>query len=223
MTGGKVTLPQRTLSAAVSIIPAGYGNYFSLHIDDYSVTVHPTPYNFRRTNFSDITPPASVDISYGQIAFHYSWSSTSGSLGGLAGETVDENVVAPSSPAVTVNGKRYFVPDYPPFNWEPNVFLDVSTDATLGQTQDDNTYGSSLNSTPASSFAKPYKADSFSLTQTFLYHDPAIMASGVENVIPGNSGPFTIKDSVVVDGKQPSGYSFVVTKDGSTSLPTPLP
>ncbi len=77
MTGGKVTLPQRTLSAAVNIVPAGHGNYFSVHIDNYSVTVHPQPYNFRQVG----TPTTGNDgtgHSNGTYITNYAWSSTDG-------------------------------------------------------------------------------------------------------------------------------------------------
>ena len=88
---------------------------------------------------------------------------------------------------------------------------------------DINSYGVSLTDSLAQCFATPYKADSFALSQTFLFNDPAVMAPGVEQPIPGDAGPFTIKDAVVVDSNSPSGYSFIVTKHNTPSLPAHLP
>lgn len=65
--------------------------------------------------------------------------------------------------------------------------------------------------------------DSYNLTQTYKFHDPDIMAAGVEQIIPGNAGPFTIKEAVIADSNSPSGYSYQVTKDGQESHPIPLP
>ncbi len=106
-----------------------------------------------------------------------------------------------------------------PFHSDP-----VPVPGTDGRITDSHSYGDDPNNlSPSVSFHKIYKADSFNLTQTYKFYDSATMKSGDEQIIPGNAGPFTIKDAVVLDSNSPSGYSFDVTKDGQIFLPQPLP
>ncbi len=229
VSGGTVTLPTRTLTAEADFSPTTsrpYGDFCTAQIASYSVTVHPQPYNYRRTPFSDITPPTSVNATAGALQFHYSWSSTDGNIANLTTISVHENVDAPPSPSVKdSNGNPSFAPDYPPFNWLVPFHSDpVSVPGTDGRLTDFHSFGDDPNNlNPNVYFHKNYKADSFNLTQTYKFHDSATMQPGDEQIIPGNAGPFTITDAVVLDSSSPSGYSFKVTKDGATSLPQPLP
>ena len=115
--------------------------------------------------------------------------------------------------------------DDPPFAWNVLVHFDsISLDGSHGSMSDDHLYGADQNNPdPSKSFSKKYKADSFNLTQTYKFYDPMTMPSGTEQLIPGDSGPFTITDAVVADSSSSSGYSFIVTKSGIPSLPQPLP
>ena len=72
-------------------------------------------------------------------------------------------------------------------------------------------------------FAKPYKVEHFTLTQSFLFNDPATMTTSDEQPIPGAVGPYQITNAVVADPGSPSGFSFVVTKDSVPSDPINLP
>ena len=226
VSGGTAKLPERTFSAEADSPDFPFGDLCIAHIDDYSVTVHATPYNFRRTNFDNQTPPTSVVVAAGELQFSYWRSSTSGNMSDLSGETIHENVDAPSSPSVNDDkGVPHFGPDFPPFNWLVPFHSDpVSVSGNASGMTDDHAYGDDpVHLDPSVSFHKPYKADSFDLTQTYKFNDPTIMASGTEQIIPGNAGPFTITDAVVADSNSPSGYSFQVSKDGATSLLQPLP
>ena len=144
----------------------------------------------------------------------------------LAAIEIHENVDAPPSPTVTVNGLVYYVSDDPPFVALALAHFDVVTVmANAGSIEDDHTWGTD---TLGNSFAKTngtstYPVDSYNLTQTYKFHDPATMAVGVEQIMPGNAGPFTITEAVIADSNSPSGYSYQVTKDGQPSLPIPLP
>jgi len=114
--GGNVaTLPSRTLKAEADYSDPSqpHGNICTAHIDNYSITVHPTPYNFRRTPFPGETPPASLKATAGALEFHYSWDSTDGNIANLTTTSVHENVDAPSSPSVNSDkGVPSFAPDY---------------------------------------------------------------------------------------------------------------
>jgi len=211
VSGGVATLPKRTLTAegdytGTSYYPP-YGSLTSAYVDNYQVTVHATPYYFRNTNFPG--GPTGIQGGPGDLFWHYSWNSTDGNLAHLAGETVNENVTCTAST------------DIPPFGWQPPPLTDISVHAENGVCTDDNTYGAHEGDTPAQSFVKNYMASSFSLTQTFKFLDPATSSS--EQDLPNNPGPLTITDSVYPDSSSPSGYSFMVTKDGTPSPPLQLP
>ncbi len=195
----------------------------TVRFDSYSATIHAQPYNFRRVYFPNTAPPTSVLITAGELQFYYKWSSTSGVMSDLSGETIHENVDAPSSPSITINGVAYYNPPAP-FNWAPDFHKDsvsVTASSTDGIT-DSHSWGNGQ-APITQCFVQKYVANSFNLTQNYKFNDPATMQTGTEQQIPGNSGPFTITDAVVVDNASPTGYSFTVTKDGSTSLLQPLP
>jgi len=231
VSGGVVTLT-RTFSGTASAPSTSY-NWSSAQagLGRYQVTVHATPYNFRRVNAYGTPPTSSVLVGAGDLHFHYEWDSTSGNIASngthpdLAAIELHENVDAPSSPTVTdAKGIVYYDTDDPPFAWNPQVHFDsVIVMADAGAIEDHHTWGATPGASLSSSFQPPYKADSFNQTQTYKFHDPATMASGAEEIIPGNAGPFTIKEAVIADSNSPSGYSYQVTKDGQPSLPQPLP
>lgn len=206
VTGNTVVLPTRTIRGEADC-SGPYGGYLVAHAGSYSVTIHATPYNLRNTNFPGGLTGIQGDP--GDLFWHYSWNSTDGNLAHLAGETVRENV------ACTVQT------EIPPFGWQPPALFDVAVHAENGVCTDDNSYGAHQGDTPSQSFVKPYKKSSFSLTQTWKYLDPAISPS--EQDLPQNPGPSTITDSVYPDSSSPSGYSFMVTKDGTPSPPLQLP
>ncbi len=216
-----ITLP---LSASGSGTPGLQGGGdASASVGPITIAIHAQPYNFRRTYFPNVTPQTSVIKTAGELQFQYKWSSTDGVMGDLAGETIHENVDAPSSPSVTINGVTQYAPPAP-FGWGiPFHFDSVAVDASsVDGITDSHSWGNGQ-APITDAFAKPYQANSFNLTQNYKFNDPATMQSGTEQQIPGNSGPLTITDAVIADPNSASGYSFTVTKDGSTSLPQPLP
>ena len=91
--------------------------------------------------------------------------------------------------------------------------------------EDHHTWGTDTlrNSFDNTKGTSKYPVDSYNFTQTYKFHDPATMAVGVEQITPGNAGPFTITEAVIADSNSPSGYSYQVIKDGQPSLPIPLP
>ncbi len=226
VSGGSITLTHTFKAHTEASMPndggSGVMNAFC-SFDGYTVKIHAQPYNFRATNFSNTTPPASVINTAGELQFYYTWSSTDGVMGDLTGETIHENVDAPSSPSYTLNGVASYDPP-PPFNWVDSFHFDrvhVDASSTDGIT-DSHSWGNGQ-SPITDAFVQKYVANSFNLTQTYKFNDPATMASGVEQAVPGASGPITITDAVVADPNSPSGYSFILTKSGIPSLPQPLP
>ena len=211
-SGGTVTIPKRTLTAtATTTFPVDGQWYYGASVGvNYSAKIHPQPYNLRRQNFSGDT--TSVHIDNGLLTFHYVWSSTSGSLSDLNGETIHENV------ACSVQT------DNPPFLWQPPPLTDISVAADASKGLDDiNSYGTIPGELVQDAFVKPYKVDHFTLTQSFLFNDPATMTTSDEQPIPGAVGPYQITNAVVADPGSPSGFSFVVTKDSVPSDPINLP
>ncbi len=235
VSNGMVTVAQRTLTANATTSYANFNQWYygAKASVSYSASIHPTPYNFRRVNHYGGTPPtSSVLVGAGDLKFYYQWSSTSGYLADdgthpdLSGIEIHENVDAPPSPLETVNGTVYYAPDNPPFVALELPHFDGTPVMANGPAIEDNhTWGSD---SLASSFDKKtgtniYPVDSFNLTQTYKFYDPDIMTAGVEQIIPGNAGPFTIKEAVIADSNSPSGFSYQVTKDSVPSLPIPLP
>ena len=211
-SSGTVTVLKRTVTASAITSYANYSQWYygAKASVNYSASIHATPYNLRRQNFSRDT--TSVYQDPGSLQFHYVWSSTTGNYADLYSETIHENVACSTKT------------DIPPFYWQPLALTDVSVTADApGGIVDTNSFGNYLNEPVSQAFLRPYKADSFLLTQSFLFNDPDIMKATVEEAIPGTIGPFQINDAVVTDPGSPSGYSFVVTKDGVPSLPIHLP
>jgi len=185
--------------------------------DGYTVRIHLQPYNFRRTYF-DSQPPKSAVVEAGALQFHYNWSSTSGNKADLAGIQIYESLLYPSTPSTKVGDVVGYLPP-PPFGWSPPFYFEgapVPAESTIGF-GDLHTWGNGKASF-ANCFIKPYQTSSFDATQNYIFYDPLTMVPGDRQFIPTDSGPFTITNAVVADPNSPSGYSFVVTKSGISSL-----
>ena len=234
VTGGKVTLPTLALSASAGASPPPGGtnpdgtSYLagscaaSASVGAVTISIHAQPYNFRRTYF-DSQPPQSVVVEKGALQFHYNWSSTSGNKADLAGIEIYESLLYPSTPSTTVGNTVGYLPPVP-FGWSPPFYFEgasVHAESTIGF-GDLHTWGNNSSSL-ADCFIKPYQANSFDATQNYIFYDPLTMSLGDRQFIPGSSGPFTITNAVVVDSNSASGYSFIVTKSGVSSLNQPLP
>lgn len=72
VSGGVLTLPQRSLTAHASVTtPAGGGaTDFACSAGTYTIQIHPQPYNWHKTS--------QTDNGNGTISFTCDWSSTSG-------------------------------------------------------------------------------------------------------------------------------------------------
>ena len=221
----------RSFAVSVSVTLNSTSNYL-LHRDytcqailnNYTVSVHAQPYNFRRTYYSDQNPPVSVVSSAGELQFHYNWNSTSGNKADLNGIEIHESVDASASPTSVIKGEVCYLPPLP-FNYGPPLHFDKAyvLGSSIQGISDDHSWGDGV-ALLADCFVKPYTASSFDLTQNYTFYDPATMLAGGREFIPGTaSGPWTINNAVVADTQSPSGYSFVVSKSGVTSLPVNLP
>lgn len=227
VVNGVATLPQRTLSAAVNIVPAGCGNYFSVHIDNYSVTVHPQPYNFRQVG----TPTTGNDgtgHSNGTYITNYAWSSTDGIPGDETSCTEYEIVTYPGTPGTATSPTTYLPPN-PPFNsgWD----YDTSTPPIprfVSPTENDvaGSVEQAHDTQAIYGFSPPYAAGSFTGTQNFYFRDSQTGEKMVP--MPGTvTMPISIVRTVKTLGPNYTPYWwYTVTKTPPTSNPVvkyPLP
>jgi hypothetical protein len=220
VVNGVATLPQRTLSAAVNIVPAGHGNYFSVHIDNYSVTIHPQPYGWYDAGWSangtdpDTTPgPHSAN---GSLGFRYKWRSTDGVLADLNGISIYEYVDYSGNPGRFTNypsGPNYYYPTNPPIG-----DVAIQGGGTIGfhvQNPEISTAPSTSGFTYDIHSAWPTKAPLSKFTcvapQQYKFDDPATAQVGIVLYAPGS-----ITDAVQLNPNQ-----FYVGK-GTGSAITPL-
>jgi len=221
VTGGKVTLPQRTLSAAVNIVPAGCGNYFSVHIDNYSVTINPQPYNFRLGPYTDNTgtlhPSGIGKDNNGQLHFHYIWSSTDGNVADLSNCVVYEHISlagnSTGSYSTNASGTAVYAPLNPPFGYTLEAVYDQPDPA--GSNPTSGTVGFIDDIQVRGPIVTPYVAASYFTTQDWQFNDSATKQNRVELL-----GPIKITRSVTGSGTVP--WVYTVSKSGSSN-PYPLP
>jgi len=215
VSGGTAKLPERTLSAeSDSPVSADFphGDLCVAHIDDYSVTVHATPYNFKK-----VVGGGNIGFD-GTLSFTYDWLSTDGNRNDLTTCYWREYVTYPG-PVGTAANPNQFYPQNPPFNFVPGVswlnnpYVNPPP-PSLGNLMTGPTATDTQNVPP---LVDPslYTYGTFTATQVFQYTDTATGDSNIQ--IPGpDSGPF----SIVREFKSydPNNYRYTVTKDGKMSF-----
>jgi len=226
VVNGVATLPQRTLSAAVNIVPAGHGNYFSVHIDNYSVTVHPQPYNMRLTPYVDgggNEPAVQTDNVTGRLRFHYSISSTDGAVADLTSITAYETLNWSGNPAPPgAYPPGLYAPPSPPVQ----MYSTPTTQAFAYKNPDTAvmpylTQGYVIDqfSPPETGFVAPYPAPStaWTVTQNYLFDDKATGEIGTKIPGPDNNSPFTITRTVTPSNAAGTLGVYTVTTRGHTA------
>jgi len=215
VSGGKATLPTRTLraeaDATTKYIPNG--DMCMAYIDYYNVNVHPTPYNFHKV------PGAGFIGADGSLTFVYDWSSTSGSKNDLTSCFWHEYVTYPGTVGTAANPSKYYPPN-PPFNFVPGVSWLNNPDVnpappSPGGAMTATNQATDTQNVPPLVDPSLYTYGTFTGTQVYQYNDSAIGQTNVR--IPGpDSGPFSIvREFKVYDLHD---YRYTVTKDTKTSF-----
>lgn len=128
VSGNTATLPQRTLTAEAdnsAHTSPPFGGFCGAYIDNYTVTVHAQPYNFRSSGYTAAdgshASKAVQDNPNATLALSYVWDSTDGSHSHLGSCMIAENVTWDSNPAGVgsfgidaASGKKVYAPPSPP-------------------------------------------------------------------------------------------------------------
>ncbi len=119
VSGGTVTLPERTLTGEGDFAPttsSPYGDNCYASVGNYTVTVHAQPYGWYDAGYNDPdgTHHTGPNISGGVMTFVWGWKSTSGSLADLAGITMYETVDYSGNPGTFSADNKLFYPQSPP-------------------------------------------------------------------------------------------------------------
>ena len=212
VVNGVATLPKRTLTATVNTTQSQAG-YFAVHVDNYSVSVHPQPYNFKRVVGGGV-----IGLD-GTLSFTYDWLSTSGSKDDLTSCFWHEYVTYPGPIGTIANPNKYY-PSNPPFAFIPGVSWLNNPDVnpappSLGGAM------TGLNKVADTQYVPPlvdsalYTYGIFTATQVYQFNDTATGESNKQ--IPGpDSGPFSIvREFKIYDTHD---YRYTVTKDGKMSF-----
>jgi len=211
VSGNSVTLPTRTLSAEGDFSPTQdrpYGDNCYAYVNGYSVTVHATPYNFKK-----VVGGGNIGFD-GTLSFTYDWLSTTGNKNDLI-DCFWHEYVTYSGPVGTADFPNKYYPQNPPFDFSPggnylaNPFVSPGTQRSGGPMTGTNQAVDTQNVPP---LVDPslYTYGTFTATQVYQYDDVAVEDSNIQ--IPGpDSGPF----SIVREFKyyDPNNYRYTVTKD----------
>lgn len=233
MTGGKVTLPTRTLRAegdSVATAQMPNGDQCIAQIDSYTVNVHAQPYNFRASGYTagDGTHrnKAVQDNPNATLALSYVWDSTDGNKSDLTSCTISENVTWDSNPTgvgqlvTNTDGTKYYVLPSPPAGkdaqghslayLDPTVTSKPATDPGITDTF-----------SPDSVYAGPYTNIAWWGDQKYVFSDSATGETATP--LPGPAaGTFRITRTVARIGTSNS-YGLTISTRGYQAGPMILP
>lgn len=206
VTGGKVTLPTRTLRAegdSVATAQMPNGDECIAQIDSYTVNVHAQPYNWHITDV--------VNNNDGSLTYYYDWLSTSGRKADLTNCYMHEYVTYPGTQGTAQFPLDYTMPA--PFSGTLHNPTVRPGTGSSGQPATDMNGGMDHQGMPTLSLTSPHVAGGFTATQTYEFDDTATGETNV--VVPGpDSGPLSIVRSVYSTGGVVWYYSL--TKSGYT-------
>lgn len=229
VTGGKATLPTRTLRAegdSVATAQMPNGDQCIAQIDSYTVNAHPTPYNMRLTPYVDgggNEPAVQTDNVNGRLRFHYSISSTDGTVADLTSITAYETLNWSGNPAPPgAYPPGLYAPPSPPVQ----MYSTPTTQAFAYKNPDTAvmpylTQGYVIDqfSPPETGFVAPYPAPStaWTVTQNYLFDDNATGEIGTKIPGPDNNSPFTITRTVTPSNAAGTLGVYTVTTRGHTA------
>ena len=222
---GQVTMPTRTLSAegdAPVTLNSPYGSSCGSYIDFYTITIHPTPYNYH------LVPGSVYPNPNGDLSFLYDWSSTSGNKNDLTTCFWHEYVTYQGTVGTAANPNKYYPPD-PPFDFPTGVRWLNNPSVNPGSAQGGPAQqGGPMTGTyqvadtqhvPPLVDPSLYNYGIFTATQVYQYDDLATgQYTGQYNVqiLGPDSGPFSIVREFKYYG--PNDYRYTVTKGTGSSF-----